>query len=160
MPLIVGARAVPRVYGVLESCYIAGLTVSGLLMGAARQWAGGYRGALWLLALVLLVSVAVCAALRRIVLLQQAAAEREGARRHPLHQGGRDLKLSARTSERTASLDDTRRALHVALLPPSPTGELWQSAGCRASSLDPPSRRAASMEARALIGRWQSMLAA
>ena len=160
VPLIVGARAVPRVYGVLESCYIAGLTVSGLLMGAARQWAGGYRGALWLLALVLLVSVAVCAALRRIVRLQQAAAEREGARRHPLRQGGRDLELPERTSERTASLDDTRRALHVALLPPSPTRELWQSAGRRASSLDSPSRRAASMEARALIGRSQSMLAA
>lgn len=76
VPLVAPPAVVARAYGVLESFYFVGLAASSLLMGAARQWAGGFRGSLLLLLLMLISSFAAITLLRRVVLSQEAAAAR------------------------------------------------------------------------------------
>jgi hypothetical protein len=76
VPLVAPAQVVARAYGLLESFYFVGLAGASLSMGAARQWAGGYHGVIYLLLLMLLSSLAAIRLLKRVVLSQEAAAAR------------------------------------------------------------------------------------
>jgi hypothetical protein len=76
VPLVAPAAVVARAYGVLESFYFVGLAGASLSMGAARQWAGGFHGVLYLLLVMLLSSFFAIRILRRVVLSQEAAAAR------------------------------------------------------------------------------------
>lgn len=76
VPLVAPAAVVARAYGLLESFYFVGLAGASLTMGAAREWAGGFHGVLYLLLAMLLSSLAAINVLRGVVLSQEAAAAR------------------------------------------------------------------------------------